>query len=250
MKEVMREMGLSEETIQRIVRDAERVSYEYGCYAIGVDDARDRTPTTAQLEHIHRTIMRKGVSAREPKTEEILKDMGGINMNGEKFVVPQDIDKVIIRLKDGSEFEGAVTRSEYSPGPFGRSGYSELTVTTLKPGRTGQYGIKKVVFNNPATVVYWDDGTQTVVYCQDNMKKVKKTVGGKTVEVMKPQKSDTYSEEVGLAMALAKKHYGNGGSYNNIFRKFLPGLKEREKAEKKAAKKAKRAAEREEKAND
>ena len=184
----------------------------------------------------------RAAAIREPETDEILKDLGGINMNGEKFVTPQEIDRVIIRTKDGTEFEGTVKRSEYMPGPFGKRGYSELTVATVKPERTGQYGIKRVVFNNPATIVFWDDGTKTVVYCQDNMKKVRKMVDGKEVEVMKPQKADTYSEEIGLAMALVKKHYGNGSNYNNIFRKFIPGMKEREKEAKKAERAAKKAA--------
>lgn len=175
----------------------------------------------------------------EPTTEEILKSVGGINM-GKGFVMRDDIDRVIIRTKDGREFEGCVTRSEYMPGPFGRYGYSELTVSTLKQTAEAQYGIKRVIFNNPATIVFWDDGTQTVVYCQDNVKMVKKIVDGKEIEVAKPQKADTYSEETGLAMAIVKKHYGNAGGYNNIFRKYIPGMKEREKAEKKARKSAKK----------
>jgi hypothetical protein len=169
---------------------------------------------------------------REPFTEEILRNIGGIN-------------KVIIRTKDGREFEGEVKRSEYVPGPFGRAGHSDLTVRTEAPERTGQLGVKKVVFNNPATIVYWDDGTRTIVYCNDNVKLVKKVVDGKEIEVAKPMKVETYSEEVGLAMAIAKKHYGNCGAYNNIFRKYIPGMKEREKAAKKERKAAKREAENE-----
>jgi hypothetical protein len=179
---------------------------------------------------------------REPFTEEILQNLGGINMNGERFVTPEDIDKVIIRTKDGREFEGEVTRSEYTPGPFGKIGYSDLTVRTKAPKRTGQFGIKNVIFNNPATIVYWDDDTRTIVYCNDNVKLVKKVVDGKEIEVAKPMKAETFSEEVGLAMAIAKKHYGNAGAYNNIFREYIPGMKEREKAAKKERKAAKREA--------
>jgi hypothetical protein len=178
-------------------------------------------------------------------TESIIKDIGGINMNGERFVMPKDIDKVIIRTKDGREFEGEVKRSEYTPGPFGRVGYSDLTVRTEAPARTGQFGIKNVIFNNPATIVYWDDDTRTIVYCNDNVKLVKKVVDGKEIEVAKPMKAETYSEEVGLAMAIAKKHYGNSGAYNNIFREYIPGMKEREKAAKKERKAAKREVEHE-----
>lgn len=60
--------------------------------------------------------------------------------------------------------------------------------------------IKKVVFNNPATIVYWKDGTKTVVKCQDG---------------------DKYDKEKGLAMAIVKKLFGNKGNYNKIFKKYI-----------------------------
>ena len=59
--------------------------------------------------------------------------------------------------------------------------------------------IKKVKFNGPATIVFWADGTKTVVKCQDG---------------------DDYSEEVGLAMCIAKKAFGNKSKYNDIFKKW------------------------------
>lgn len=60
--------------------------------------------------------------------------------------------------------------------------------------------IVRVIFNNPATIVFWKDGTKTVVKCGDN---------------------DVYDPEKGLAMAIAKKYLGNKGNYNNIFKKYL-----------------------------
>lgn len=63
------------------------------------------------------------------------------------------------------------------------------------------YSIKKVIFNDPATIVFWADGTKTVVKCGNG---------------------DTYDPEKGLAMAIAKYHYGNRGCFNDIFRKWLP----------------------------
>lgn len=197
----------------------------------GVLDGMYTVPRIAPLQFAH---------LREPDTVDIMKDLGGINMNGHGFVTPDSIEAVIIRTKDGREFEGSVGRAEYMPGPFGRQGYSELTITTLAQTKKDSYGIKRVIFNNPATIVFWDDGSQTVVYCQDNVKMVKKVVDGKEVEIAKPQKAETYSEEVGLAMAIAKKYYGNAGAYNNVFKKFVPGMKEREKAEKKAKRAAKK----------
>lgn len=62
-----------------------------------------------------------------------------------------------------------------------------------------QIQIKKVVFHDPATIVFWDDGTKTVVKCQDG---------------------DTYSKETGLALCIAKKVLGNKGNFNNVFKKW------------------------------
>lgn len=60
--------------------------------------------------------------------------------------------------------------------------------------------IEKVIFNDPATVIIWADGTKTVVKCQDG---------------------ETYDPEKGLAMALVKKMCGNKGNYYKIFTKVL-----------------------------
>lgn len=60
--------------------------------------------------------------------------------------------------------------------------------------------IKKVIFNNPATIVLWKDGTKTVVKCGEE---------------------DHFDPEKGLAMAIAKKALGNKWSYYNIFKKWI-----------------------------
>lgn len=60
--------------------------------------------------------------------------------------------------------------------------------------------IKDVIFNGPATIVLWRDGTKTVVKAQD----------GETVD-----------KEKGLAMAITKKIYGNKSHYYNIFKKWV-----------------------------
>jgi len=61
--------------------------------------------------------------------------------------------------------------------------------------------IKDVIFNDPATIVFWADGTKTVVQCQDD---------------------DIFDPEKGLAMAISKKALGNKGNYCNEFKKWLP----------------------------
>lgn len=60
--------------------------------------------------------------------------------------------------------------------------------------------IKDVIFNPPATIILWEDGTKTVVKCQNG---------------------DTYSKETGLALAICKKVYGNTGAFNDVFNRWL-----------------------------
>ena len=58
--------------------------------------------------------------------------------------------------------------------------------------------IKDVIFNPPATIVFWADGTKTVVKCHD----------------------EEYDWEKGIAMAFVKKFHHNKGNYNNVFKRF------------------------------
>ena len=66
--------------------------------------------------------------------------------------------------------------------------------------------IKDVIFNNPATIVLWEDGTKTVVKATE----------------------EEYDPEKGLAMAIAKKRYGNKWSYYNVFKHWLKKYKKPE----------------------
>jgi hypothetical protein len=63
--------------------------------------------------------------------------------------------------------------------------------------------IKNVIFNDPATIVLWKDGTKTVVKCQK-------------------ETGDVYNPELGLAMCIVKKCCNNKGNYNDVFNKWLP----------------------------
>lgn len=64
----------------------------------------------------------------------------------------------------------------------------------------GGLRITKVIFNDPATIVFWNDGSKTVV---------------------KAQFYEKYDPEKGLAMAITKKALGNGGNYYNTVNKWL-----------------------------
>lgn len=59
--------------------------------------------------------------------------------------------------------------------------------------------IVRVIFNAPATIVFWDDYTKTIVKA----------------------KNEFFDREKGLAMAIAKKSLGNAGNYYNEFKKYL-----------------------------
>lgn len=65
--------------------------------------------------------------------------------------------------------------------------------------------IKKVIFNDPATIVIWSDDTKTIVKCQEN---------------------DIFDPEKGLAMAISKKALGNKGNYCNEIKKWTEKYEE------------------------
>lgn len=62
-----------------------------------------------------------------------------------------------------------------------------LTVTV-----PNKFKIKRVIYNGPATIIFWDDGTKTVVKCHDE---------------------DNYDRRIGFLYACAKRLYDLSG-YN------------------------------------
>lgn len=65
--------------------------------------------------------------------------------------------------------------------------------------------ISRVIFNPPATIVFWSDKSKTVV---------------------KTHEDDEFDPEKGLAMAISKKALGNQGNYYNIFSKWVEEYEE------------------------
>ena len=81
-------------------------------------------------------------------------------------------------------------------------GESTMKNTNNKP--TPSNPIKQVIFDGPATIVYWKNGRKTVVKCQEG-------------SLNDPEK--------GLAMAVARHYFCDilGMSrYDGIFKKYLP----------------------------
>lgn len=60
--------------------------------------------------------------------------------------------------------------------------------------------IQQVIFNPPATIVFWRDGSKTVVKCGEN---------------------DIFDPEKGLAMAISKRAFGDNRDYYEIFAKWV-----------------------------
>lgn len=60
--------------------------------------------------------------------------------------------------------------------------------------------IRQVIFNPPATIVIWRDGSKTVVKCGEH---------------------DIFDPEKGLAMAISKRAFGDNRDYYEIFAKWV-----------------------------
>ena len=60
-----------------------------------------------------------------------------------------------------------------------------------------RYEVKKILYNGPATIVYWADGEKTVVKCMD---------------------TDTFDPMAGFCAALAKRVYGSTGAVKQIIK--------------------------------
>ena len=132
-----------------------------------------------------------------------------IMKNGTK--IPATIDYIETTADTFPKFEGHITgtaKVSY------RSFYdirndAEVPINTYRNILNSTYGIgslripeiKNVIFNDPATIVFWEDGTKTVVKCQDG---------------------DEFDPEKGLVMAIVKKAYGNKGNYCNKLKEWLP----------------------------
>lgn len=99
-------------------------------------------------------------------------------------------------------------RSQYLFTSAQREG--ELSISPMRQQRTinlnlwprgAEMQITQVIYSDPATIVYWKDGTKTVVKCQEG---------------------DTYDKEKGLALCFMKKMLGNkSGDFNRTLKEWL-----------------------------
>lgn len=126
-----------------------------------------------------------------------------VKADGERFVIEafdyKDLLVGIRKIYANGNISSRIlwTDPEYLVSDMPYAAHNYCAHDTVNSSRTM---IKKVIFNNPATIVFWSDGSKTVVKSH----------------------LDDYDPEKGLAMAIAKKALGNEGNYYNVFKKWLP----------------------------
>lgn len=70
------------------------------------------------------------------------------------------------------------------------------------PTQINPFNIKRVIFNGPATIVFWNDGTKTVVKCAEE---------------------EIYNKRTAIMWAIMKKAYGNSSRVNKAFDELIEG---------------------------
>ena len=76
----------------------------------------------------------------------------------------------------------------------------EITFSIPNWGWSSMIRPTKIIFNEPATIVYWTDKTKTVVKCQDG---------------------EPFDKEKGIALCYMKKMHDNKSNFNNVFKKWI-----------------------------
>lgn len=175
--ELMEQMGFGYEysTAAEIERHGNMVTLKYDLKYIGETDTNIRdNPLTWVIQIIHHTGTTIGRRTLPP-------EIGFVVTYKDVEYVYTGPDKGWVAINNYKKEETAMP----------------VRYDQVKPN---WLSIKQVIFNAPATIVLWNDGTKTVVKCEN----------------------EEFDPEKGLAMAIAKKALGNQGNYYNQIRKWLP----------------------------
>lgn len=182
-------------------------TYTYPC------GARPDISSKHQRDFVYNTIteFKKYVEPRYISTNPM--DIRKVDrLVGDGIEIPVRITDVEMSL-DGTSFSGDVleplvdvkrndamsawANMAYFMTHYDAGGFAKIIKPVNKQLETN---IKDVIFNPPATIVMWDDGTKTVV---------------------KAQGGDEFDAEKGLAMAISKKALGNDRKYYHTFIHWL-----------------------------
>lgn len=104
------------------------------------------------------------------------------------------------RMRLGN-FEFYPTKTGIALGKVAERGESEVEYNL-------ENTVAKIIYAPPATIVYWKDGTKTVVKCSDQ-----------------DLDEGRLSPETGVVYAIAKKVLGNKGNYNDVLRRLVKRAK-------------------------
>lgn len=141
--------------------------------------------------------------------EALAKEIAYCVNNGTRYNTDMDVNSLYPthpenkEWNDNTDLYRSISYSLYGPRGQFRTAYG----LQADNERHLERYIDDVIFNNPATIVKWKDGTKTVV---------------------KVQEDDQFDPMVGLAMCIAKKAMGNQGNYFEVFKKWCePWYEER-----------------------
>lgn len=122
--------------------------------------------------------------------------------NGETAVVNTkvvNISQCSPYLSQEIKIEGSITDpSNLISDSWGESCYISKVLDEWKAALRPELTYKSIIFNRPATIVLWADGTKTTVKCSPK---------------------DTWDPEKGLALCFMKKALGNKGNFNNVLKR-------------------------------
>lgn len=145
-----------------------------------------------------------------------MKPIQTVKVKTEHFKLPDDIKLEDVCIDDFTHKWMKKTTDEFAR-KINADWYDAMAYAahdihlTKKACKDKTHGIKRVIFSDVYTIVIWNDGTKTMVKCDEN-----------------------YDKEKGLAMAIAKKFLGtnkNKSDYFDVFKKWIPELAEEEKPE-------------------
>lgn len=106
------------------------------------------------------------------------------------FELEQDINNRMNNMEDSEYYKNIIARVT------NRTNY---TAIYRSRHNNSIPEIRNVIFNPPATIVFWIDGTKTVVKCQND---------------------EEFDPEKGITMAFFKKMHGNKGHYFEEIKKW------------------------------
>ena len=90
--------------------------------------------------------------------------------------------------------------NEGSVGKVFLSDAGRISLTSAFAANYDLYSITRVIFNGPATIVFWEDGSKTVVKCKEGTH---------------------YDERTAIMWAIMKKNCGNNTRANRVMNKLI-----------------------------